>query len=200
MPRIITSALAFACLLPLAFTGCVKSVPNPSYSGPPKAFKLLDDTPEDETTNRPEKRTDLYVTVDTGEPIPAVVATGEVTSFNRQGGAVRLYGDAAGKEGWYVDNFLFIEVVDSTGVVIRRAAIGYQLGVNHGPERVDTLGQNKFSFAPGEIDLSLIIPAHETVTLRVTALDSGGVGKVSDVYAILTAEAGAGSDEELKDH
>jgi len=196
MPRALWTALALVCL-PLFFISCVKSVPNPTYSGPPKAIKLLNETAEAETTGRTEKRTDLYVNVETGEPIPAVVAKNEVAAFNRQGGTVRLYGDAAGNEGWSVDNFVLIEVVNAQGVVVSRVAIGYQLGLSRG-ERVETLGQNKFSFGPGEVEISSIIPPHETVTLVVTALDSGGVGRVTNLYAIITAEPAPASDEELK--
>ncbi|MGC4122713.1 MAG: hypothetical protein QM765_50705 [Myxococcales bacterium] len=180
----------------LALGGCARGGARPSYSGPPKAFKLLNETPEAETLTRVEKRSDLFVTVENGEPVPFVVAVGEVPNLNRQGGAVKLYGDEAGKEGWSVDNFLFIEVLNAKGVVVGRGVVGYQHGLTAGKEQVDSLGQMKFSFGAGEIDLSPIIPASETVTLRVTALDSGGVGRVSSLYAILSADAAAAATSE----
>ena len=194
------AVLAAASSLLLAVAGCVKAPVPPSYSGPAKAFKLLSDTPEAETSTRTTRRNDLIVTVENGEPVPAVVATGQIASFNRQGGSVRLYGDEAGKEGWSVDNFLLVEVVNAKGVVVERAAVGYQRGVTLGAQQIDTVGEMKFAFGPGEIDLSRLIPPQETVTLRVTALDSGGVGHVSDVYAILSSEVEAptSADEELK--
>ena len=66
-------------LLALALlAGCPRpqGAARASYSGPPKAFKLLDEAPELETAQRKEKRSDLYVTTDTGDPIPSVVSTG----------------------------------------------------------------------------------------------------------------------------
>lgn len=186
-----------ACAL-LVLAGCAKGSARPSYSGPPKAFKLLNETPEAETTTRVEKRADLFVTVENGEPVPFVVAVGEVPGLNRQGGAVKLYGDEAGKEGWSVDNFVLIEVVNAKGVVVGRGVAGFQQGLTAGKEQVDSLGQMKFAFGPGEIDISPIIPAHETVTLRATALDSGGVGRVTSVFAILSADVAATSDEEMR--
>jgi len=190
--------LAASALLVLTAAGCAKSGARPSYSGPPKAFKLLNETPEAETTTRVEKRSDLFVSVETGEPVPVVVAVGEIPNFNRSGGAVKLYGDEAGKEGWSVDNFVFVEVLNAKGVVVGRGVIGYQAGLTAGKEQVDSLGQMKFSFGPGEIDLSPIIPANEPVTLKVTALDSGGVGRVSSLYAILSADQAATTDEDLR--
>jgi len=193
--------VVLASVLALVSAGCAKTAPLPSYSGPAKAFKLLSDTPEAETATRVEKRSDLYVTVENGEPVPAVVAVGEVTGFNRQGGTVKLYGDEAGKEGWSVDNFLLVEVLNSKGVAVGRVAIGYQHGLTQGSEVVDALGQLKFAFGPGEIDITNVIPAHEVVTLKASALDSGGVGRVSNVYAILSAGGGAAAvapDEELR--
>ena len=186
----------------LAAGGCVRrsGAARPTYSGPPKAFKLLNETPEAETGTRLEKRTDLFATVENGEPVPAVVATGQVGPFSRQGGTVKLYGDAAGKEGWSVDNFVLLEVVNSKGVVISRAAVGYQHGVTLGAEQIDSLGQMKFAFGPGEVDISQLLPAHAPVTLKATALDIGGVGRVSNLYAILTAEpSDSVSDDDLHD-
>ncbi|HEY3448063.1 MAG TPA: hypothetical protein VGK67_17025 [Myxococcales bacterium] len=189
--------LAASTLLFLA-AGCAKGGARPSYAGPPKAFKLLTEVPEAETGTRLEKRSDLFVTVENGEPVPFVVAVGEVPNFNRQGGAVKLYGDEAGKEGWSVDNFVFIEVVNAKGVVVGRGVIGYQHGLTAGQEQVDSLGQMKFAFNAGEIDLAPIIPANEVVTLKATALDSGGVGRVSNLFAILSSDVAATSDDEMR--
>jgi hypothetical protein len=187
--------LAATALLVL---GCPKApeAVRAHYSGPPKAFKPLSETPEAETSTRLEKRTDLLVTVESGEPVPSVVAVGETPALNRQGGTLRLYGDAEGKQGWSVDNFVLLEVVSKKGEVLHRAAIGFQQGCSRGSEVIDALGQMKFAFGPGEIELSNMLPADEQVTVKATALDTGGVGKVSDLYMILTAEAGGGGQDE----
>ncbi|MBI5548460.1 MAG: hypothetical protein HY901_31645 [Deltaproteobacteria bacterium] len=174
---------------------------RPTYSGAPKAFKLLNETPEAETVTRQEKRTDLLVTVENGEPVPAVIAMGQTTAFSRQGGTVRLYGDEAGNAGWSVDNFVLLEVTDTQGRVVGRAAVGFQQGVTRGAEQLDSLGQMKFGFGPGEVDISHLLPADEPVTIKATALDVGGVGRVTDLYVILSAPEGAAGvqDEELRD-
>jgi len=197
------AALSVLPALALLALGCPKNpdAARARYSGPPKAMKLLSDTPEAETATRLEKRTDLLVTVESGEPVPAVVAVGESGLFNREGGTVKLYGDAAGHEGWSVDNFVLLEIVNKKGEVVHRAAIGFQQGVARGSEQIDAVGQMKFAFGPGEIDLSSMLPADEPITVKATALDTGGVGRVSDLYIILSAEPGGATapDEELRD-
>lgn len=182
------SMLLLACPKPQA-------APRADYSGPPKAFKLLSATPEAETAARAEKRQDLYVVTDSGDPVPAVVAVGQVGPISRQNGKVRLYGDEAGKLGWSVDNFLLLEVVNASGEVVNRVAIGFQQGLTCGSEHIDTTGGMKFAFEAGEVDLSTLLPAEEPFTLKVSALDIGGVGQNSDLYLVLSA-SGAGSGEE----
>ena len=171
---------------------------RPSYSGPPQAFKLLAATNEAETASRMERRQDLYVQVDSGEPVPSVVAVGEIGPLSRQGGRVQLYGDEAGTLGWEVDNFVLLEVGDAQGKVLKRLAIGFQQGATCGSDHIDTTGRMKFVFEAGEIDLTNLLPADEPFTLKATALDVGGVGRVSDLYLILTpnrAGAPAGDDD-----
>jgi hypothetical protein len=187
-------------VLGLLLVGCPKSedASRPHYSGPPKAFKLLNETPEAETSTRVEKRTDLLVTVENGDPAPAVITVGQAGPLNRQGGSLRLYGDEAGKTGWSVDNFVLIEVLDKNNKVLHRGAAGFQAGLTHGAEQVDSLGQMKFSFGAGEIDISKLVPANENVTIKATALDTGGVGRVSNLYLILSAETAGVSDEEIR--
>jgi len=173
---------------------------DPVYSGPSRAFRLLSETPEAETSSRPEKRADLFVTTTTGEPVPAVVATGQAGPVTRQGGRVRLFGDEAGKQGWAVDNFVLLEVTDPRGTVLHRAVIGFQQGCALGAEQIDSLGPMKFSFAAGEIDISALLPARDPFIVKATALDIGGVGRVSDLFMILSPELGALSqDEELRE-
>ncbi len=198
-----------AALVPLALaallctTGCPKAggAARATYAGPPKAMKLLTETGEAETETRTEKRTDLSVTVENGEPVPYVVAVGEVGPFSRQGGTVKLYGDDQGREGWSVDNFVLLEVRTQAGKILRSAAIGFQQGVTRGSDQIDSLGQMRFAFGPGEVEISNLLPVDEQVFVKATALDVGGVGKVSNLYLILTSEPAVGGhpDEELRD-
>ncbi len=195
-----TRALWALPALSLLLLACPKqqSATRPSYSGPPKAFKLLAATPEAETEARAERRQDLYVATDTGEPIPAVVAVGQVGPLSREGGRVRLYGDEAGTLGWSVDNFVLLEIGDAKGTVLNRVAIGFQQGVTCGSEHIDTIGGMKFSFEPGEIDLSTLLPADEPFTIKASALDAGGVGQTTDLYLVLSAGEAVQGEEDLR--
>lgn len=185
-------------LLSLLALGCPKQQAAilPSYSGPPKAYLLLAEAVEAEWETRTARRTDLFVTTESGDPIPAVVAVGEVGPISRQGGQVRLYGDEAGQLGWSVDNFLLLEVSDRAGKVTQRVAIGFQQGVTRGAEQLDALGGMKFAFEAGEVDLTELLPEREPFTLKATVLDVGGVGKVSPIFLILSAKQSFGSGEE----
>ncbi|MGI5862835.1 MAG: hypothetical protein ACOX6T_12360 [Myxococcales bacterium] len=187
--------------LALALAACPKQqgATRPSYSGPPKAFKLLSTTEEAETRSRTEKREDLFVRSESGEPTPVVVAVGQVGPISRQGARVQLFGDEAGTRGWEVDNFVLLEIGDEKGEIRKRVAIGYQQGASLGSEILDTVGSMKFSFEPGEIDLSSLLPADEPFTIKATALDVGGVGRVSDLYLILSpGSSGTVDDDDLR--
>jgi hypothetical protein len=78
-------------------------------------------------------------------------------------------------------------------------AIGFQQGVTLGTEQVDSLGPMRFTFEAGEIDLTPLLPADEPVTIKATALDVGGVGKVSNLYLVLTADAAPGGEDDLRE-
>lgn len=189
-------------LLALALlAGCPKQqgAAKASYSGPPKAFKLLGEAPEIETAQRKEKRTDLYVTTDTGDPIPSVVATGQAGPLTRQGGRIKLYGDEAGKEGWSVDNFLLLEILDKNNAVTGRVAVGFQQGITLGSDVIDTAGGLKFQFEAGEVELTRYLPAEEPFSIRATALDVGGVGRITNVYMILTPDTGEQDPGEIRE-
>ncbi len=194
---------ALAFLIPLLAAGCPKSQAPalPVYSGPPKAYQLLQETPEAETATRAHKRQDVYVTVENGEPVPYVVASGEMGPVSRHGATVKLYGDEAGQEGWSVDNFLLLEIGNASGTVRHRVAVGFQAGCTVGTEQIDALGGLKFAFGPGEVDVSALLPEHEPFTLKATVLDTGGVGKVTNVYAIFSAPSGrvVAPEDELHD-
>jgi hypothetical protein len=187
-----------APLLLTLLCACPKSpiAAHPAFTGPPRAHKLIAEVPENETSARTAKRSDLFVTTDTGEPLPFVVGAGELGPLSRQGGRVRLYGDEAGKEGFSVDNFLLLEISDKSGTV-RRVAIGFQQGLTAGSEQVDTLGGLKFAFEAGEIDLTRLLPPEDPFTIKATALDTGGVGRVSNVFLIISGDTEPVDGEEI---
>ncbi len=169
---------------------------RPKFSGPPKAYQLVPAAEEKETEQRSEKREDLYVSTESGNPIPVVVTTSEVGPISLQGGRAKLYGDEGGTAGWSVDNFLLLEVLDNNNSVIDRMAIGFQGGTTMGAETIDALGGMKFSFEPGEIDITRKLPSDEPFKLRATVLDVGGVGKISDVFLVISADASGSSEQD----
>jgi len=157
------------------------------------------DTPPQETETFDKVREDVEVDTDEGERTPRVVTFGETAELRRNGQRARLYGDAKGTLGFSVDNFLLLEVLDGQGKkVVRRAVMGFTESVHIGNEQVDNLGSRAFSFEPGEIDVSELLPESAPFRVRVTILDSWGVGRVSDVYLVFSAPGSRAVDDDLR--
>lgn len=167
-------------------------------SGPPRAFQLLQETPERETTQIEEQREDVQVNARGLDGTPRVVATGETPLIQLQGARARLYGDEARTQGWSVDNFVLLEVLDEKGNVLGRANAGFAQGVQVGSEVIDNVGRMAFSFEPGEIDITNRLPEKQPFKVRATALDAGGVGRVSSLYLVLEYADRSGSDDDLR--
>lgn len=191
MPR-----LALIVAISFAVSGCPKRVDGGAPA--PRAVKLIADTPERETTLITEQRKDLEIDTRDYDRTPRVVATGETPLLSAQGLSARLYGDEAGTTGWSVDNFLLIEVVAENGKVIDRVSVGFTDTVMMGNETLDNLGRRAFNFEPGEINLTPRLPEKGAFKLRATALDYFGIGRVSDVFVVLKAEAPERTGDELK--
>ena len=108
-----TARKLFLTVVAVSFLACVKQVPaTPTRSGPPRPVQLLADTPERETSQIQQKREDVEIDTRDFERTPRVVATGETPLLRLEGARARLYGDAAGKEGFSVDNLILVEVLD----------------------------------------------------------------------------------------
>jgi hypothetical protein len=188
--------LASAVAISLLLCGCPKRVE--SSSATPRSVRLIADTPERETTTIAELRKDLEIDTRDYERTPHVVATGETPLMTAGGLTARLYGDEAGTQGFSVDNFLLIEIVADNGKVLDRVCIGNTDTVSIGNETIDNLGRRAFAFEPGEINLTPRLPERGAFKLRATALDYFAVGRVSDVFVMLKAEALERSGDDLK--
>ena len=176
---VLTSASLFA-------TACAHSIDRPPLqSGPRRAFRLLGAVLERETSRFPNKRTDVEVDTRDYDRTPRIVAVGESPKFRLEGAHVRIYGDEAGTQGIAVDNFILFEVLDETGKRIHSAVAGFTDPVALENERVDNVGKLSFTFEAGEIDLTPKLPDSDRFSVRATALDYNGVGKVSDVYIVV---------------
>lgn len=189
MRRILST---FALLLAV---GCAHA---PASAGAPRSVRLLAVAEEKETTQRTELRPDLEVETTDFERTPRVVATGETPLLTADGADARLYGDEAGTQGFEVDNCILLEVLAADGKLLRQVVIGNIPGLSQGKNRIDSLGPSAFTFGPGEVQLTSVLPEAGTFKLRATVLDYGGAGRVSDVFVRFAS--GTGGADDLKDH
>ncbi|ATB49874.1 hypothetical protein [Corallococcus macrosporus] len=181
----------------LGLMSCARQVPAsaPPTSTGPRAVRLLLDTPAQETHTLTALREDVEVDATEGERTPRVVTTGQTPTLSLNGNRARLYGDAKGTLGIAVDNFLLLEVLDAQGKVSRRATVGFTEAVHMGPEIVDSVGRRAFTFEAGEVDITHLLPESAPFQVRATALDTWGVGRVSDVYLLLAPDRRADDDD-----
>jgi hypothetical protein len=177
-----------------ASMSCVKQL-APTPSGPPRPYPLLKETEERETSELTVKREDVEIDTRDFERTPRVVATGETPLVQLSGARARLYGDAAGAKGFEVDNFILLEVLDASGRVLNRSAVGFTENVHMGREVVDRVGPHSFRFEPGQVDLTSRLPESEPFQVRATVLDYSGVGRVTDVFLVLEPGAARQEDE-----
>lgn len=179
-------ASLLAALVGIAFAGpgCVKRV-EPAAPGV-RAVQLLAEAPEKDTTQLTTLRTDLEFDTRDFDRTPHVVATGETPLLDVTAMDAKLYGDAQGTLGFSVDNCMLLELLGPDGRLLGRAVVGFTDGLLSGNERLDSLGPRSFAFEPGEVNLAPLLGEHQAVRLRATVLDYGGVGKVSNVFVVLT--------------
>ncbi|WP_257459765.1 hypothetical protein [Archangium lipolyticum] len=175
--------LALAAVATTALS-CVKQL-APTPPGQPRPYPLLKETEERETSELTVKREDVEIDTREFERTPRVVATGETPLVQLSGARARLYGDAAGTKGFKVDNFILLEVLDASGRVLNRSAVGFSENVHMGREVVDSVGPRSFHFEPGQVDLTTRLPESEPFQVRATVLDYSGVGRVTDVFLVL---------------
>ncbi len=183
-----------ALLCAMAVSACVHRVESAAPPIAPKAVRLFAETVERETTQLKDLRTDLEADTDY-ERTPHVVATGETGLLSADGADFTLAGDEAGTKPFSVDNFILLEVLLPDGTVSARVVIGYVDGLTMGKERIDNLGRRAFTLEAKEISLASVVPEHGSFRVRATALDIGGVGKVSDVFVLVTPKASAPGDD-----
>jgi hypothetical protein len=187
---------SFLVAVPLVFVACPKdpAATRPKFTGPPRVIQLFKAVEEAETATRVERRTDVVPLGEGTEATAAIVAKVETPEISLDGGRARIYGDDKGSEGWSVDNAILFEIV-SGGSVGHRFAVGYHDGLRIGGEEVDNFGRKTFQFAGGEIDITPLLPDTGTFKLRATAIDTGNVGRVSNVYLIIGPPRNEGPDD-----
>lgn len=137
---------------------------------------------------RSNQRKDLAMQTRKWDRAPSIM-TEETTDilFLDKPRKIRLAGDEEGKKGWRVDNFLLVEVMDQSGTVTSRKVVGKldsTDSVLQGGKRISQLQPNSVLFRPKQIDIGPL-PVKKPFKLKVTALDYGEFGEVSDVYMII---------------
>lgn len=171
-----------------------KAPPLPAH----RAVKLLAAVPEKETSQLTDTRPDLEVDTHDMDRTPHLVEAGETPVIELGNARARLAGNAEGTEPWSVDNFLLFDVLDANGQRLGSFVVGSAAGVLRGNERLDNVGRMAFSFDAGEVDVTSHLPEHTPFKLKVTALDYGGVGKVSNVFLVLDRTAHSSGSDDLR--
>jgi len=173
------------------FCACMKNIDAKPVER--KAVRLLTATPERETEKIPDVAITLEADTDQ-ERTPRVVAMGDSPLMSADGVDVWLAGDEAGTQGFEVDNAILLEIYGDDGKRINRAAIGYLNGLADGHESIDLLSRRAFRFEANEVNLRALLPESGFFRIHATVLDIGGVGRVSDVFLIITPRARKESD------
>jgi len=134
------------------------------------------------------QRADLSMQTSKWDKKPSIM--GEETTdmlFLDKPRKIRLAGDEEGKRGWKVDNFILVEIMDEAGTVTNRKIVGrLDSGdsLHQGGKRVSQLQPNSMIFTPKQVDIGPL-PVKKPFKLKVTSLDYGEFGEVSDVYMII---------------
>lgn len=166
--------------------GPVAVRPPPPPARPAQAYRLFRAVAKQSSNNfKHNRHRRLRVATNVHDRVPyhmAPVAKRMVTVHPGQ--RIFLAGNAAGTAGFGVDNFLYL-TIGSRGGHKRRFFVGTADPVTHRGRPVARLGSNKFRFRAGEIDLTPYFPKGVPTRIKVSALDYGVVGFVSDVFLIV---------------
>ena len=175
----------------LVLSACTKNISAKPVER--RALRLLTATPERETACIPHVAITLEADTDQ-ERTPRVVAVGDSPLISAEGADVWLAGDEAGTAGFEVDNAILLEVYGDDGKRVSRAAVGYLNGLSDGKESIDLLSRRAFRFEANEVNLRALLPESGYFRIHASVLDTGGVGRVSDVFLVITPRSAKESD------
>lgn len=126
----------------------------------------------------------LHVDTKTFDTTPYLVAPAfETTLQIAAGQSVLIAGDAQGRGNWQIDNFLLVEIESNAGSTAFWAGMSEPVTRNGQP--VPQRGSSSVSQPP--IDITALLPKNTPVRLRLSALDYGGIGYVSEIHVVVTA-------------
>lgn len=191
--------LLLAALAALPLLGCPKPAPTTNTRREVQSVELLAAVPEADTDSFKDRRLDVNVRTEAGDPIPHLMATRDVGPLELKGGRAVLAGDAAGTLPFEVDNVLLFEVIrpGAGEKVTSRFVLGFHQGLSVADQDPDNVGPLGFSFG-ANIDVTERLPRDEPFLLRVSALDFGGAGRASALFIRLVPGAGPVTEDELQ--
>lgn len=188
--------LIIATLLTLAATIASAEYINGQWVDPSwvklhevKSMKIVSAVARQKTeAYRSNQRADLSMQTKKWDKKPSVM-TEETTEilFLDKPRKIRLAGDEEGKKSWKVDNFILVEIMEPNGTVTSRKVIGrFDSGDNalQDGKRISQLQPNSMIFTPKQVDINPL-PLKKPFKLKISALDYGEFGEVSDVYMII---------------
>ena len=134
------------------------------------------------------QRKDLAMQTSSMEKVPSIM-TEEKTEilFLDKPRKIRLAGNEEGTKGWKVDNFILVEVMEPDGRVTSSKIVGKVMSGDSllmNGKRVSQLQPNSMLLSAKQVDIGPL-PVKKPFKLRVSALDYGEFGEVTDVYMII---------------
>jgi hypothetical protein len=152
-------------------------------------LKLADQIPSTDSARfRANQRSDLVMNTGSWDRTPYFMAPPREFELNlKRIDRACLAGDAKGATGWNVDNYLLLELFDSSDRLIKDGVVGGHEGVSRNGKRIAELG-NGHEQAPCAVNLKSFLPVGQPFRMKVSAMDYGGVGYVSDIWLLLDGE------------
>jgi hypothetical protein len=152
-------------------------------------LKLADQIPSTDSAQfRANQRSDLVMNTGSWDRTPYFMAPPREFELNlKRIDRACLAGDAKGATGWNVDNYLLLELFDSSDRLIKDGVVGGHEGVSRNGKRIAELG-NGHEQAPCAVNLKSFLPVGQPFRMKVSAMDYGGVGYVSDIWLLLDGE------------
>jgi hypothetical protein len=167
--------------------------PTAVAAGGSQRLKLVDAIPSTSSdVFRRNQRPDLTMHTGSWDRTPYFMAPPR--EFNLDLSRVEracLAGDAQGRSNWRVDNYLLFELFDASGTPLGAGVVGGHEGVSQNGRRLPELGPVSHEQAACGVDLKAFLPQGRPFRLKVSAMDYGGVGHVSDVWLLLDGQGSA---------
>mgnify|MGYP001067284206 CR=1 FL=1 len=158
-----------------------------------RGLKLVDRIPDASSASfRQNQRSDLVMHTSSWDRTPYFMTPPKEFELNFERiDRACLAGDAEGRTGLRIDNFLLLELFDPSGQAIGATTVGNHEGVSRNGQRLGQSGRGSHDFGACEVDLKGFLPVGRPFRLKATPMDYGGVGYASDFWLLLDGQGGA---------